>query len=139
MNLKTMKRLTTLVGILLIPGLLAPIVTAADLDLSKLPPAADKKGVTYAKDIKPLVEAACIKCHGPEKQKGKVRLDSLEAALKSGEKDKAIVPGQSAKSPLVHAVAQLDPDMAMPPEGKGDPLTKVQVGLIRAWIDQGAK
>lgn len=111
----------------------------AAVDVSKLPPASDKKGVTFAKDIKPLFEASCVKCHGPEKQKGDLRLDSLEAALKGGDGGKCIVPGNSAKSGLVHAVSRLDEDSAMPPEGKADPLTKEQVGLIRAWIDQGAK
>ena len=50
-----------------------------------------------------------------------------------------IVPGKSEKSPLVLAVARLVEDEAMPPDGKGDPLSKDQVGLLRAWIDQGAK
>lgn len=125
-------------------GLLTAVtlIFAADgkkLDLSKLPPAADKKGLTYAKEIKPILEKTCFGCHGPEKQKGKLRLDSLEAALKGGEAGKCIVPGKSDKSDLVIAVARLDPDMSMPPDGKGDPLTKEQIGLIRAWIDQGAK
>lgn len=111
----------------------------AAVDLSKLPPASDKKGVTYATDIKPIFDGTCIKCHGTEKHKGKLRLDSLASALKGGEDGKIVIAGNSAKSPLVQAVARLDEDSAMPPEGKADPLTKEQVGLIRAWIDQGAK
>jgi mono/diheme cytochrome c family protein len=114
-------------------------VRAADVDTSKLPPASDKKGVTYAKDIKPIFEKTCFKCHGAEKQKGKLRVDSLEATLKGGDDGKVVEPGNSAKSTLVHAVARLNEDDAMPPADKGDPLTKEQVGLIRAWIDQGAK
>ena len=94
----------------------------------------------YDKDVRPVLENRCFKCHGPEKQKGKMRLDSLEAALKGGENGPDIIKGDSAKSTLVHNVARIgDEDDAMPPEGKGDPLTKEQVGLIRAWIDQGAK
>jgi mono/diheme cytochrome c family protein len=114
-------------------------LNAADVDVSKLPPAADTKCVTFDKDIKPLFEKSCAKCHGPEKQKGKLRLDSLAATLKGGENGKSVLPGDSAKSSLVHSVARLDPDSAMPPDDKGAPLTKEQVGLIRAWIDQGAK
>ena len=116
-------------------------VGAADakIDVSKLPPASDQKGVTYAKDIKPIFEKSCFKCHGSEKQKGKLRLDSLEATLKGGEDGKVVEPGTSAKSTLVHAVSRLDEDSAMPPADKGEPLKKDQVGLIRAWIDQGAK
>lgn len=112
---------------------------AAEVDITKLPPASTKQGVTYAKDIKPIFEKSCFKCHGAEKQKGKLRVDSLEAALKGGEDGKVVEPGNSAKSPLVHAVARLNEDDAMPPADKGNPLTKDQVALIRAWIDQGAK
>ena len=114
-------------------------VIGADIDISKLPPPSAKKDLTYAKDIKAIFEKSCFKCHGSEKQKGKLRLDSLEAVKKGGEDGEVIVVGKSEKSSLVHAIAALDPDMTMPPEGKGDPLSKEQVGLIRAWIDQGAK
>jgi mono/diheme cytochrome c family protein len=114
-------------------------LSAADVDVSKLPPAATKTGLTFDKDIKPIFEKSCVKCHGAEKQKGKLRLDTLEASLKGGENGESIVKGNSAKSPLVHTIARLDPDSAMPPDGKGDPLTKEQIGLVRAWIDQGAK
>jgi hypothetical protein len=112
---------------------------AADVDLSKIPPALDKKDVIYAKDIKPIFEKSCFKCHGEKKHKGKLRLDSLEAVKKGGEDGEVVIAGKSAKSPLVQAVARLDDDSAMPPDDKGDPLTKEQIGLIRAWIDQGAK
>ena len=120
-------------------AVLALTVNAADVDVSKLPPAAAKQGVTFDKDIKPLFEKSCVKCHGAEKAKGKLRLDSLAASLKGGEGGKCIVPGDSAKSTLVHSIARLDPDAAMPPEDKGAPLTEDQIGLVRAWIDQGAK
>lgn len=112
---------------------------AADVDVSKLPPAASQSGVTFDKDIKPIFEKSCFKCHGPEKKKGDLRVDSLEATLKGGENGPNVVKGNSAKSTLVHSVARLTEDEAMPPEGKGEPLTKEQIGLVRAWIDQGAK
>jgi hypothetical protein len=177
---------------LLITGLVtaACSATAAEkkidlgkIDVSKLPPAADKKGVTYAKDIRPILETTCFRCHGEEKQKGDLRLDSLDALLKGGEEGKVVVPGDSRKSVLLIAVAQLDDEIAMPPKrkpggpggpgGQGNrppgrnppkvdagappqppggpggagrgfgppakPLTPEQVGLIRAWIEQGAK
>lgn len=112
---------------------------AAELDPAKLPPSAKQAGVTFDKDIKPLFEKSCFKCHGAEKQKGGFRADSLAAVLKGGENAPNLVKGDSAKSTLVYAVARLDEDDAMPPDGKGEPLTKEQVGLVRAWIDQGAK
>ena len=111
----------------------------AAVDTSKLPPASKLAGVTFNKDIKPIFEKSCIKCHGAEKQKGKLRVDSLEATLKGGENGDMVVKGNSAKSSLTLSVSRLDSDTAMPPDGKGEPLTAEQVGLIRAWIDQGAK
>src|SRR6266705_5871550 len=95
------------------------------LDVSKLPPAADKKGLTYAKDIRPLLQASCLRSHGEERPKGDLRLDSLEAVLKGGKDGKVILPGSSKKSPLVFAVAQVNDDLAMPPKrgpgGRGGP------------------
>jgi mono/diheme cytochrome c family protein len=113
------------------------------VDLSKIPPASDKTGVTYATDIKPLFDKSCIKCHGAEKPKARLRLDGLETALKGGEDGKVVLPGNSAGSMLVHCVAHAGkPDGFMPPprnKANIPPLTKEQIGLIRAWIDQGAK
>lgn len=114
-----------------------------NIDASKLPPAATKQGVTYAGDIKAIFEKSCVKCHGEEKPKAKLRLNSLEGALKGGADGKVIEPGQSAKSSLVASVARIgEEDHWMPPKdnkAKIAPLTAEQVGLIRAWIDQGAK
>lgn len=113
-------------------------VRAAEVDVSKLPPSANKQ-IDFASDIKPIIETSCVRCHGPEKPKSGFRLDNREAALKGGKEGVDIVPGKSAESPLIHYVARLVPDMEMPPEGKGDPLTSAQVGLLRAWIDQGVQ
>ena len=115
----------------------------ASVDTSKLPPPSDRKDVTYAADIKPVFDKSCIGCHGPEKAKGKLRLDSLPAVLKGGEDGIVVEAGHSAESMLVQNVAHLgDPDDYMPPpKNKAGipPLTPAQIGLIRAWIDQGAK
>ncbi len=113
------------------------------VDVSKLPPASTKQGVTYANDVKAIFDKSCVKCHGPEKPKAKLRLDSLSGALKGSENGKVIEPGKSADSILVHNVAHAgDEDDWMPPpdnKAKIPPLTSEQIGLIRAWIDQGAK
>jgi mono/diheme cytochrome c family protein len=136
--------ITKVLSLLLLSGIAAvagpATKDAKSVDTSKLPPASDKKDVTYARDIQPIFKKSCFKCHGPDKQKAKLRLDSLAAALKGSENGKVIETGNSAKSTLVHNVARIgDEDDWMPPTDKGDPLTKDQVGLIRAWIDQGAK
>jgi len=114
----------------------------SNIDPSKLPPAATKSGLTYVGDIKAILDKSCIKCHGTEKQKGKLRLDSLAAALKGGEDGKVIEPGNSVKSPLFLNVTRLgEEDLWMPPKdnkAKIGPLSAVEIGLIRAWIDQGA-
>jgi hypothetical protein len=113
------------------------------VDPAKLPPASAKTGVTYADDIKPILDKSCTRCHGAEKPKARLRLDSLGAALKGGESGKSVLPGNSAGSILVHNIAHAGhPDGYMPPPRNKagiPPLTKEQIGLIRAWIDQGAK
>lgn len=113
----------------------APILNAQEA--SKLPEPA-KKEIDYAKDIEPILAQNCIKCHGPDKQKSGLRLDSREAALKGGDEGVAIVPGKSAESLLIKLVAGVDPDNVMPPP-KAEPLSKEQVAILRAWIDQGVK
>src|SRR2546426_437333 len=95
------------------------------VDLRKNPPPPSQKGVTYAKDIRTLFENSCFRCHGEERQKGELRLDSLQAALKGGEDGKVIIPGKSKESLLVIAAAQIDDETAMPPKrgpgGRGGP------------------
>jgi hypothetical protein len=70
-------------------------------------------------------------------------MESKEAVMKGGTSDEAaVVAGQSAKSPLVHYAAGLVEEMEMPPTDKRDKYpvwTNEQIGLVRAWIDQGAK
>jgi hypothetical protein len=181
-------------------------LSAADVDWSKLPPASTDTGVTFDKDIAPIFKASCVRCHGAERPRALLRLDSLEGVLKGAKEGPVVTAGDSANSLLVKAISQLDPKLAMPPKprpprgprpmgtnapamppppgggdaggpppgGEGDhgpggpppgadggtqgtngpgqfqsrlrpmgpppkPLTAEQVGLVRAWIDQGAK
>jgi hypothetical protein len=122
---------------------IAATAIAAEVDTSKLPPASDKKDLTFEKDIKPLFDKSCVKCHSGEKPKAKLRLDTLEGALKGSVDHKVIEPGNSAKSILVHNIAFIgDEDQWMPPPDNKDKLPRLtpeQIGLVRAWIDQGAK
>ncbi|MSU20817.1 MAG: DUF1549 domain-containing protein [Pedosphaera sp.] len=111
-------------------------VVGADVDTSKLPPASIRKA-DFNKDIQPLFASSCYECHGPKKQEGNLRLDQKAAALKGGESGPAIVPGKSAESLLIHAVAGAREDLKRMPR-KGDPLTSDEIGILRGWIDQGA-
>lgn len=115
-----------------------PSARAAEADPAKLPPAATRK-VEFAKDIEPLFANNCHSCHGPKKQESALRLDLKADALKGGETFGAavIVPGKSAESVLVQAVAHTHSEVKMPK--KGERLTAEQIGLLRAWIDQGAE
>ena len=122
------------------PGAAAKTETDAEteVDPSRLV-AAGGQEVDFARDIAPILESKCIQCHGPEKPKGRFRLDNRESALKGGSQGIAVIPGNSADSPLIHFVARMVPDMEMPPEGKGEPVTPGEIALLRAWIDQGLK
>lgn len=110
---------------------------AADVDVSKLPPLSAKK-IDFDADVRPLFENHCYRCHGLERPKSGFQLTNRAAALKGGKNGVDIMPGKSAESPLIHYVAGLVEDMQMPPEGKGEPLTAEEIGMLRAWIDQGA-
>lgn len=109
----------------------------AGVDPSQLPaPAA--QWIEFRRDIQPILEGRCLRCHGTERPKSQFRLTQRESALEGGDSGVDIVPGDSAQSPLIHYVARLVPDMEMPPAGRGEPLTTNEVALLRAWIDQGA-
>ena len=187
--------------ILAAAGLAAVQLSAAEVDWSKLPPAADVKGVTFEKDIAPIFKSSCVRCHGAERPKAQLSLDTLDGVLKGTKDGPVLTAGDSANSLLVKAVSRLDPKTAMPPRPRGPrppramgtnapamqphdgpppggpgpggdgngpgaggpppggpgggpgfggqpprnfgppakPLTSEEVGLVRAWIDQGAK
>lgn len=91
----------------------------------------------FAKDIQPILAKHCLECHGPDKQRGSFRLDLKAAALKGGDSGLAIIPTNSANSPLIaHITAPADDELAMPP--KGHRVSASDVALLRDWIDQGA-
>lgn len=111
---------------------LSPVWTSSQ---GVLPPPADKV-IDYDRDIKPIIAGHCIDCHGVKKQKSLYRMDSRADAIGSGSEKSAMIPGNSAESLVVILISAIDPGYEpMPP--KGDRLTPEQVGLIRAWIDQG--
>jgi hypothetical protein len=107
-------------------------------DATRLPPSV-ARSVDFERDVRPIFATSCLECHGPNKQRSDFRVDVKAIVFAGGAGGQpAIVPGKSADSPLIHFVAGLDEEMQMPPSGKGDPLTAEQIGVLRAWIDQGA-
>jgi len=95
--------------------------------------------VDFSKQIRPIFAEGCYKCHGPKKQKAKLRLDSAEGILKGGKDGKILVAGQPGKSDLFRRVTlSKDDDDVMPPEGEGEKLSKDKTDLIKSWIAQGA-
>lgn len=109
---------------------LAALVSAED----KLPPAAARK-VSFEADVEPILRKRCYACHGPQMQTSGFRVDDRESALKGGNSGAVIKAGDSAASPFILRVAGAKDLMRMPPGGA--PLTTEQVGILRAWIDQG--
>src|SRR6266446_3523332 len=101
---------------------------------AQLPPPANHD-VNFSKEIRPIFEASCIKCHGRGRNKSGFRLDTRETLLKGGELGPAVLPGNSRESLLIALVQGIDPDSVMPK--KGSRLTSDQISLLRAWIDQG--
>ncbi|MFL5338615.1 MAG: PSD1 and planctomycete cytochrome C domain-containing protein [Gemmataceae bacterium] len=103
--------------------------------------AAPPKAVDFNRDVRPILATNCFKCHGPDDavRKAGLRFDRRDAAvkeLKSG--DRAIVPGDPAKSELIARVTMTDDGM-MPPASVGKRLTAAEVATLCRWIEQGAK
>ena len=100
-----------------------------------IPPPVTLK-VDFVHDIKPILSGRCYFCHGEKIQRGGLRLDLREPALQGGASGPAILPGASADSRLIQLVAGIPREKLMPQVG--DRLTDEEIGLLRAWIDQGA-
>jgi hypothetical protein len=93
--------------------------------------------VDFGRDVRPILEQSCWKCHGPEKQKGGLRFDRRQGAIATGDSGKkAIRPGRTEESELIRRVEAATADERMPPKSK--PLSREQIKILRAWIEQGA-
>ncbi|MDB6138194.1 MAG: Protein of unknown function (DUF1553)/Protein of unknown function (DUF1549)/Planctomycete, partial [Verrucomicrobiaceae bacterium] len=85
--------------------------------------------------VRPLLVKRCESCHGAEKQKGGLRLDSRNGWARGGDSGPAILPGKPGASLLIKAVGYADPDMQMPPKGR---LAAEEIAVLDEWIRQGA-
>ena len=97
------------------------------------------KKIDFAKDVQPILEFNCVSCHREGEDKGNLRLDTRDLAIKGGDDGPGIVPFDSSKSP-VYTTTALPPDHddLMPPSNKGGPLPKEEIQTLKDWIDQGA-
>ncbi len=102
---------------------------------NRLPPASARK-VDYKQDIQPLLSLKCYSCHGSEVQQAGLRLDQRQNALRGGDYGPVIKIGDSAASKLIRRLVDGDGGLQMPPT---EPLSEEEIGLLRAWIDQGAE
>ena len=92
--------------------------------------------VDFSSSVAPILREHCTACHGPTVQTSGLRLDRRASALRGGYGGRAILPHDSAQSPLIRRVSSTEEGFRMPPAGPR--LTREQVSTLRAWIDQGA-
>lgn len=100
-----------------------------------LPPAHDGP-VEFVKDVQPIFRKHCFECHSADHEDGGVNLGIRQRAMQGGDNGPILAPGDSTNSRLIHLVAAVDKEQVMPPETTG--LSREEIGLLRAWIDQGA-
>ena len=125
-----------------IPALLAAIIalcTAQAVAQEAVKPK-DKSGVSYTKDVAPVLEKFCAGCHNAdEEHPSQLYLESYESLMKGGKHGAPIKPWSADSSLLMQKMSKEPPfGKVMPPPKKKTP-TPEQVELIKAWIDQGAK
>ncbi|MFT3879929.1 MAG: hypothetical protein QM703_09755 [Gemmatales bacterium] len=97
--------------------------------------AVDENANYFEKHIRPLFVQQCISCHGPQKQKGGLRMDSSAAIKKGGDSGSIIKAGHPGESLLYKAVSYQDDQLRMPPRGK---LAAEQIDQVKRWIEDGA-
>lgn len=90
----------------------------------------------FTQTVAPALENSCVRCHGPDKQKGDLRLDSLAAALQGGRSGSALVPGHPEKSLMLQLARHTDPEREMPLNGRK--LSDNKLAALQKWITGGA-
>lgn len=123
------------------PNAIRPWFGVAAAPVAALAPTADpapKDHSPYTVLIVPLFERSCVSCHGPDKQKGSLRMDTYAAVMKGGEDGAVIVPGDPKGSDLLRRITlPKDDDEFMPSDGH-KVLSSSEVETIRQWIAWGA-
>jgi uncharacterized membrane protein len=97
-----------------------------------------QKAVVYTDIIKPILQTKCYSCHGPNKQKGKLRMDDSLMLQQGGKDGKVIDPGKANESLIIkRLLLPVDNEDHMPPKEKAQP-SESQIVLLEWWINQGA-
>ena len=106
---------------------------------TKIKPIADiREASLYADIIRPIFQSKCYGCHGPNKQKGKLRLDEQEFILKGGKEGAVIAAGNPDESELLKRILlPVEDEDHMPPKEKAQ-LTQSELDLIDWWVSTGA-
>ncbi len=117
---------------IVLAAILTPVAVSGQ---AELPPPVDRP-VDFAADVQPILRDKCIACHGSSMQQARLRLDTVISMRNGGQSGPAIVVEDSAASLLIRRLVRSDLGVTMPPPG---PLTSEQIGVLRAWIDQGAE
>jgi len=89
----------------------------------------------FENEIRPILVNRCQECHGEEKMKGGLRLDSFHAFETGGDSGPIFVRGKPDDSPLIQAVRYRDPDFQMPPKKR---LAPAEVAALEKWVAIGA-
>ncbi|MBI5761005.1 MAG: DUF1553 domain-containing protein [Planctomycetales bacterium] len=128
------RRLATLLSAVIrsISCVAALCFTVASLADDK--PASPADAEFFEKTVRPLLLAKCVECHSFDKQKGGLRLDSRDAALRGGDSGAAIEPGKPDDSRLIEAISYRT-DLKMPPKSK---LSDAEIAHLTDWVKRGA-
>jgi hypothetical protein len=91
----------------------------------------------YHAIVKPILADKCVSCHGPDKKKGGLRVDTIDYMLEGGEETECLIPGDLENSTLISYLhLPLDDDLRMPPEGKKQ-LTEKEIEWLEKWVELG--
>lgn len=94
--------------------------------------------LVYQHLVTPILEANCVSCHNPNKQKGELLMNDLAGLQKGGKNGNTLVPGEPEASELIRRLLLPRSDEEhMPPDGKA-PLSEREVQILTRWIALGA-
>ncbi len=99
-------------------------------------PVQGRSSIDFGRDVAPILQQRCLRCHGPRLQQNGLRLDVPEGAFKGGRSGPAVVPGAPERSPLYRRITARDENERMP--RNGPPLSAAEIATIRRWIEEGA-